>query len=56
MTRKMTAKEILKVSYFTASLVALCIFCEVAPVAAVANLAIAARLLKTIDVESLIQD
>lgn len=54
----MTPREIAKVAYFTLSLVALVVLCESVPacVLAVANFAVAARVLRTIPIDELTDD
>ena len=58
MKRRMTPKEIAKVAYFTLSLVALVVLCESVPacVLAVINLAIAARVLRTVPIDEIVDD
>ena len=58
MKRRMTPREIAKVAYFTLSLVALVVLCESVPacVLAVANFAVAARVLRTIPIDELTDD
>lgn len=58
MKRKMTLGEILKVAYFLLSLMAVCVLCECLPLAVVSvlNLAASAALLKTVDIDDLMED
>lgn len=58
MKRRMTIGETLKVAYFAASLTALCVCCECLPLAIVSvlNMAAAAALLRTINIDELIED
>lgn len=58
MKRKMTLSEIVRVAYFALSLVAVCVMCEAFPacIIAVANLAVAAKVLRTVNVDEIIDD
>ena len=58
MKRRMTISEWLRILYFAASLLLLCLLAESVPacIFAVINLAVAARVLRTVRIDEIVED